>query len=206
MKHTLYLASGSATRKELLATAQIPFVLVGHTADESVADLSKPLPEVVTWLAQLKMRHVQIPDGMFDGQIVFVLTADTLTLTERDGQPTLLGKPKNRADAVQMLKRSHTGATTGSAFCIQKRVWQQNAWHLLDEQTGYAQGWALIVIDGEWIDFYLDRIDYMSLSGAIKIRGLCEQFTHEIRGSYSAIMGLPMYQVKDTLLRMGFYE
>ncbi len=206
MKHTLYLASGSATRKELLAAAQIPFVLIGHTADESVADLSKPLPEVVVWLAELKMSNVQIPDGTYPDPVVFVLTADTLTLTMRDGKATLLGKPKDRPDAVDMLKRSETGATTGSGFCIQKRVWRQNAWHILEQQTGYAQGWALIVIDDAWIDFYLDRTDYMSLSGAIKIRGLCEQFTKEISGSYSAIMGLPMYQVKDTLMRMGFYE
>jgi septum formation protein len=206
LKYTLYLASGSQTRKNLLADAKIPFTLITQTADESVVAIDRPLPEVVADIAMLKMNYIQLPEGKFDGQTVFVVTADTLTLTGEAGSFEIFGKPKDRAHAKYMLKAGRKGSLTGTAFCVQKLVWKSFEWHKLDEQTGYAEGWNLIDIPDEWQDFYLDHIDYMNVSGAIKIRGLCEQFTKEIRGSYSAIMGMPMYELRQTLERMGFYQ
>ena len=206
LKYTLYLASGSATRKNLLADAQIPFTLINQTADESLVSLDKPLPEVVENIAILKMKHVQMPDGKYEGQIVFVVTADTLTLTGDAETFEIFGKPKDRAHAKYMINAGRYGSLTGTAFCIQKLIWRDFAWHALEQDTGYAEGWNLIDIPEERQDFYLDHIDYMNLSGAIKIRGLAEQFTKEIRGSYSAIMGLPMYELRQTLERMDFYE
>jgi septum formation protein len=207
LKYVLYLASSSQTRRNLLADAQIPFAIITQTADESVVSLNnRPLPEVVQEIAMLKMKHIQVPDGKLDGQIVFVVTADTLTLTGDAERFEIFGKPKDYEHAKYMLKAGRTGSTTGTAFCVQKLVWKDSFWHKLDEQTGYAEGWNLIDIPDAWIDFYLEHVDYMNLSGAIKIRGLCEQFTKEVRGSYSAIMGLPMYELRETLMRIGFYE
>jgi predicted house-cleaning NTP pyrophosphatase (Maf/HAM1 superfamily) len=80
MKPILYLASGSAGRKKLLQDAQIPFELAFHSADETACDLSQPIDVVVKSLALLKMKHVALPYG-YEGQIIFVLTADTLTLS-----------------------------------------------------------------------------------------------------------------------------
>ncbi len=206
LKYILYLASTSQGRKNLLAEAQITFALISQTADESMVTLDKPLPEVVQDIALLKMKHVQIPDGKVDGQIVFVLTADTLNLTGNPESFEIFGKPKDREHAKYMIKITREGAFVGTAFCVQKLVWKNLAWHKLDQQTGYAQAWVLIDIPDDWIDFYLDHIDYQNVSGAIKIRGLCEQFTKEIRGSYSTIIGLPMYELRETLMQMGFYE
>lgn len=205
MKYTLYLASDSASRKGLLTEAQIPFQIISHTADESVVDVNKPLSEVVTEIAELKMNHVIVPAGTSEGQIVFVLTADTLTLKGGPGAYEVFGKPRDRAHAEYMLKVTRQGSITGTAFCLQKLVFKDGSWHSLDRQTGYAQGFNIIDIPDEFIDFYLDRIDFLNVSGAIKIRGLCEQFVKEIRGSYSAIMGMPMYELRDMLYRMGFY-
>jgi len=206
MKYKLYLASDSASRKNLLTEAQIPFEVIGHTADESIVDVNRPLAQVVAEIAQLKMNHIVVPAGTHDGQIVFVLTADTLTLKGGPGAHEVFGKPKDRAHAQYMLRVTRQGSITGTAFCVQKLVWKDDVWHTLDRQTGYAQGFNIIDIPDAFIDFYLDRIDYMNVSGAIKIRGLCEQFIKEIRGSYSAIMGMPMYELRETLYRMGFYE
>lgn len=206
LKHTLYLASGSQTRKSLLTEAQIPFTLISQDADESLVSINRPLPEVVKDIAMLKMKHAQIPAGKFDGQIVFVLTADTLTLTGEADSFEILGKPKDREHAKYMIRAGKKGSLTGTAFCVQKLAWKDFYWNKLEEDCSYAEGWNLIDIPEEWQDFYLDHIDYMNLSGAIKIRGICEQFTKEIRGSYSAIMGLPMYELRQVLNRMGFYE
>lgn len=206
LKYVLYLASGSQSRKNLLTEAQIPFALINQTADESVVSLDKPLPEVVQDIAALKMKYVQMPDGKVDGQTVFVLTADTLTLKGSPENFEIFGKPKDREHAKYMLRVAREGALVGTAFCVQKLVWKSSAWHKLEQETGYSESFILIDIPEDWIDFYLDHTDYENVSGAIKIRGLCEQFTKEIRGSYSAIIGLPMYELRETLMRMGFYE
>ena len=206
LKYPLYLASGSQSRKNLLAEAQIPFTLISQTADESLVSIDRPLPEIVQDIAILKMKHIQVPEGKFDGQVVFVLTADTLNLTGNPESFEIFGKPKDREHAKYMLKIAREGSLVGSAFCVQKLVWQNFAWHKLDEQTGYAEAWVLVDIPDNCIDFYLDHVDYLNISGAIKIRGLCEQFTKEIRGGYSTIIGLPMYELRQTLERMGFYE
>ena len=171
-----------------------------------MVDVNRPLPEVVSEIAQLKMNHIQLPAGQFENQIIFIVTADTLTLKGGPGKHEIFGKPKDRAQAEYMLKAGRQGSITGTAFCVQKMVFKQDHWHKLDQQTGYAEGFNIIDIPDEFIDFYLDRIDYLNVSGAIKIRGLCEQFVKEIRGSYSAIMGMPMYQLREVLYRMNFYE
>ncbi|MBP9765424.1 Maf family protein [Candidatus Babeliales bacterium] len=206
MKYPLYLASGSAGRKELLSAAEIPFTLINHDADETTVSLDRPLPEVVTEIAQLKMKHALLPNGKIDGSIVFVLTADTLTLKGSPESFEIFGKPKDRDHARYMLQTARQGSITGTGFCIAKKIWKENKWHDLDVQTGYAEGEIIINIPDDWIDFYLDRIDFLNVSGAIKIRGLCEQFTQEVQGSYSAIIGLPMYEVRSTLETMGFYS
>src|SRR5689334_1140634 len=103
MKYPLYLASDSAARKELLTSAQIPFVLIAHGADETVVHHGQPLADIVGQIAQLKMDHVVMPQGMYDGQEVFVLTADTLTLKGSPERFEVFGKPKDRDNAKYML-------------------------------------------------------------------------------------------------------
>lgn len=206
MLYTLYLASDSAARKELLAAAGIPFTLIRHQADETQVDLTLPLEQIVTHLAVLKMEHVLVPSGRVEGQTVFVITADTLTTKGLEGQQQILGKPKDRDDARRMIKVSRDGSITGTGFCIQKRQWQNNQWVVVDQRTGYDETWIMIDIPDDFIDYYLDRIPFLTVSGAIRVQGICEQFTKEMRGSLSAIMGLPMYKVREVLCAMNFYK
>jgi len=206
MIYTLYLASESAARKELLAAAGIPFTLIAHSADESKADLSRPLEQIVIDLAVLKMNHVLVPKGTCEGEIVFVVTADTLTLKGGAGKHEIFGKPKDREDARRMIMLSRDGATIGTGFCVQKRIWLAGEWKIIEQHAGYDEAWIVIDIPNEFIDFYLDSISFLKVSGAIKVGGICEQFTKEFKGSFSAIKGLPMYKLRELLFSMGFYE
>ncbi len=70
MKSTLYLASGSQSRKKLLEVANIPFTLISQNADESQCSLQQPLEMLVQEIAELKMDHVILPAGN-EGDIAY---------------------------------------------------------------------------------------------------------------------------------------
>lgn len=200
MKYLLYLASGSMGRKQLLTQAQIPFELAFHSADETSCSLNQPLDVVVKELAQLKMKHVTLPQGR-PGQIVFVLTADTLTL---NSDRELLGKPKDRAHAIAMLS-NQSETLIGTAFCLEKKEYRDGCWYTIDSLVDYDQAWCTVNIPMQSIDLYLNKSPYMMVSGAISISGFGDQFVQEIRGNYSAIIGMPMYKLRQALDRMAFF-
>lgn len=203
MKNILFLASNSASRKSLLAQADIPFQIISQNADESLCDMNRELSLVVSDLAQLKMHHAILPQGQFQGQIIFVLTADTLT---KDIHGTLHGKPTDRQDAIRILKLCRAGTIIGTAFCLQKLIWQDDSWNALETILEYDQAHCIMNVPDEFLDFYLDRIPFLTISGAIDIAGIGDQFLQEVNGSYSAVLGLPMCKVRQSLYALGFYE
>jgi septum formation protein len=197
----LYLASGSSTRRGQLQACHIPFSLVHQDADESQISLEQPLERVVCALAALKMAHVQYPLAA-EGESAFFLTADTMTL---DSFGCYFGKPRDRREAVQFLKSLRLGATIGSGFCVDKAVFKAGKWLQLARTIGYDEAFCVVDIPDEFLDFYLDRVPYTSVAGGVTIEGFGEQFVKEVRGNYSAILGLPMYKLRVALAEMGFF-
>lgn len=202
MKHTLYLASGSQSRKRLLELANIPFTLISQDADESQCSLKQPLEELVQEIAKLKMEHIILPDGQ-EGEIAYFLTADTMTI---DPSNQFHGKPEDREQAISMLKACRQGAIVGTSFCLERKLYKNNQWQTQEQITGYDRAWCVVDVPDEFLDFYLDSVPFTSVSGGITIEGFGEQFVKEINGCYSAIIGLPMYKVRDSLYKLGFYD
>jgi septum formation protein len=93
-KAPLILASNSPRRRQLLALTGIPFVVSVADVDESQFANEKPADYVLR-LAETKARAVRA------GADQFVLAADTTVVDGSD----ILGKPKDEADAVAMLRR-----------------------------------------------------------------------------------------------------
>ena len=58
----------------------------------------------------------------------------------------------------------------------------------------------------EWIDIYLEKSVGLRASGAIAIEDFGEQFLKSVSGSYSAIVGLPMFELREALSQLGFFE
>ena len=202
MKYILYLASASASRRGMLMAARIPFQLTKHVANESLCSLQQALPDLVKQIAMLKMQHVQLPVGQ-EGQVAFVLTADTMT---RDVNDAFYGKPVDRDHARQMLIACRQGATVGTAFCLEKKVFHEGSWQTLNQVVGYDEAWLVVNVTDPFIENYLDSIAFIHVSGAIAIEGFGEQFVKEIHGSYSAILGMPMFQLREALYDLSFYE
>lgn len=215
--HTLFLASKSRSRRELLDFCRIPYKLVEQSADESQhPDL--PLLELVQYLAELKMAHVQLPffsqklacpAVAQSAQIGWVLTADTLGA---NSQGEICRKPVDRADAIRMLKSYRTGATTATGYCLERRRWNfnTNSWELDQRITGVASASYIFKVPDNCLDNYLDAafsgISYLDVSGAVEIERYGVQYLGDIQGSYTAIVGLPMYEVRESLEQLGFFE
>jgi len=200
--YNLYVASNSASRKNLLEAACIPFQVIKQDADESLISTDQKLFDIVMQIAELKMKHAQVPDGQEEGQICFVLTADTLGLT-KSGR--VLTKPSDRDDAIAMLKDSRSGTITATGFCLRKLEWKNGQWFVLQEVVDYDQASSVFDVPDDFLNFYLQAVPFLTVSGAISIEGIGGQFVQFVNGSYETIIGLPTFKIRKSLWDFGFY-
>lgn len=201
MKKTLYLASTSASRKMLLTQARIPFTVIQQSADESQCDWNLPLQQVVENIALYKMEHALVPQGQ-ENDICYLLTADTLTLNSQGG---IEGKPVDRADAIKKLQSARDGARTGTAFCLDRRLFRNGDWHMQKRVMRFVQADYRFNVPDDQLDFYLDTIGFWG-SCAIAIEDFGAQFLETVNGSYTTIVGLPMYELRQELIALGFFS
>jgi nucleoside triphosphate pyrophosphatase len=201
--YTLLLGSKSYSRKMLLNEAHIPFTVVEQNADESLCDWGLELPKIVENIARYKMEHVVLPDGQQEGDVCFVLTADTLG---QDKHGTVHGKPENRTDAIKKIKAGRDGSHLCTAFCLDKKIWQAGVWKTEKriEQVVHAE--YRFCVPDEWIEMYLEKSFGLSASGAIAVEAFGAQFLECVNGSYTAIVGLPMFEVREALQKIDFFE
>jgi septum formation protein len=186
MVQPLVLASQSPRRRELLEILGIPFSIVVPQTDERPRPGETPEDYVVR-VAREKALDVssRVADSV-------VLSADTdVTI---DGH--ILGKPRDRGDAVRMLTqlsgREHQVFT---AVCVLDQVGDRLREGL--EKTGvwFRQ------LTGEEIEDYVGRENVMDKAGAYAIQGFASVFIPRISGSYSNVMGLPLALVYELLGR-----
>lgn len=198
---TLFLGSKSRSRQELLQQAGIQFQLVGQDADETCCDWNLPFEDIVKSIAVHKMEHVILPAGK-KNSVCFVLTADTLTC---NANGCIEGKPVHRDDAIRKIKAASHGTMTGTAFCLDKKIWTYDTWGIDQRMVCFAQGHCSFVVPDSWLEIYLAQPFVYSSAGAIFVEGFGAQFMRDVHGSYSAIIGLPMFELREALTQVGFF-
>lgn len=182
----LILASGSPRRRELLSLLVKDFMVVQSGADETIKE---PLPpaEYVCALAQRKAQEVaqRYPDAV-------VIGSDTVVFC--DGE--ILGKPRDAAQAAEMLRRlsgrTHTVATA-VAVC--------GSWGVRVFSSETLVEFA--AISAAEIDWYISTGEPMDKAGAYGIQGLASRFIKGIQGDYYTVMGLPVQKLYQVLLELG---
>ena len=203
----LLLASGSKSRAMLLNQASIPFNRIVHTADEESIAYDKPLAEIIPIIVELKMNHVALPQVEQFGDSILVLCADTMGATA-DG--TIFAKPHDYHDAVRMIRAYRNGATVGTGFILRKYYYSDKQWHCVAQRQSYVESTCIFEVPNELIDWYLEKLDildglsYTNVSGAMAIEGVGSQFVKSIQGSYTAIVGLPLFELRQALTELGF--
>jgi septum formation protein len=179
------LASRSPRRRELLAQIGVRHRVVDVDVDESVLCAEVPA-EYVLRLALAKARAGHDLDPALP-----VLGADTAVVV--DG--AILGKPGDRGEALAMLERLSARehrVLTAVALVGEREATRLSVSHVRfravqpDEAAAY---WAT----GEPAD----------KAGAYAIQGLGALFVESLSGSYSGVMGLPLFETAELLRHAG---
>ncbi|KFX68446.1 septum formation protein Maf [Pseudomonas taeanensis MS-3] len=182
---TLYLASGSPRRRELLTQIGVPFIQLSVPIDES------PLPDELpsAYVERLARAKALAGLGSLDSpQEVVVLGADTAVVL--DGR--ILGKPADREEALATLTalagREHQ-VLTAVALASRARL----AVRVVSSQVTFRA-----LSRGE-IEAYWASGEPQDKAGSYAIQGLAAIFVSQLQGSYSAVVGLPLCETAELL-------
>lgn len=208
MKKKLYLGSQSHSRKKLMKDGGFDFEVVSQSADEQQCDWNLPLRELLHSIAGHKMDHVIMPDGS-EGDQAWVVTADTMGL---DHEGDVCAKPKDREEAISRLKSYRKGAETCTSVCVERKQLKNGQWQTLERKYTYASARYVFDVSDRFLDQYLDDlpkyvgVTYRDVSGAVAIEDYGNRFLKSLEGSYSAVVGLPMYELQQLLLELGYFD
>ena len=187
----VYLASASPRRRALLEQIGVPFRVLTVSIDESIAPAETPV-EYVSRLAAAKAGAARGQSELAEFPDRPVLAADTAVVFDDE----ILGKPVDRADGLRMLKilsgRTHE-VLTAVALASAARV---AVCHCRSEVTFRA------ISSAEARDYW-DTGEPQDKAGGYAIQGLGAVFISELRGSYSGVMGLPLYETAAFLRSAG---
>lgn len=195
----IYLASRSPRRRELLKQANIPFEVLLYREDakrgvdvdetpqsgEDARVYVERMARIKAEAASLRLQQRRLPDYP-------VLSADTTVVL--DGR--ILGKPADHAEALAMLTalsgRSHEVLT---AIAVMR--------HERMETRLSATTVEFAPISSARLRQYVATGEPLDKAGAYGIQGRAGAFVRRLSGSYTGVMGLPLYETLELLDAFG---
>ncbi len=187
----IYLASGSPRRQALLRQLGVEFgVLVPRLGE--TRDPGEPPPAYVRRLARAKALAAQAEIGARKLPPYPVLAADTCVVLAGE----VLGKPRDRADGEAMLRR-----LSGREHQVLTAVAVLHSGAAHDALSTSRVRFR--VLSEPEIARYWDTGEPTDKAGAYALQGRAAAFVERIDGSYSGIVGLPLYEVWQLLRRVG---
>ncbi|MFA5075422.1 MAG: Maf family protein [Candidatus Babeliales bacterium] len=205
-KDILYLGSKSSSRRKLIELADIKYILLEHESDECGVDLEKSFSAYVLSIAKHKMEKLILPDtkNFKNKDHIFVLTADTLVRTINSKH--VLTKPENLFDAKRMLALlREEQAKIATACCIEKKILQNNIW--ITEKQDCFVSFSIVdfCVPEDYVDLYFQKEPHaLNAAGSAVIENYGLNFLKSINGSFTGILGLPLFEVRQVLQKLGF--
>lgn len=204
MLTNLFLASSSQTRQLLLREAGFSFEILRNTCTPEPFDSKISLKQNAQATATCKAKTVELPyKTPMVAKTIFVITADTLIA---DIKGEILQKPHDLENAKQQLTKLAAGSCSiGTSCVIQKYTWTiQKGWILKKTKEIYSKSTAKFYVTKESFDEYFQKLPIaLYVCGAGVIEGFGSQFLKNFKGSYSGALGLPLFEVKETLKKLG---
>ncbi|MCK4708598.1 MAG: septum formation inhibitor Maf [Gammaproteobacteria bacterium] len=183
----IILASASPRRVELLQQIQVDFKQQVADIDETHQP-GESAQQFVSRLSLEKAQAIQLknPEGLP------VLGSDTIVVIDEH----ILGKPEDNQHALEMLSilsgRTHQVMTAVTLMAPDQTKTSLNVSDV-----------TFMTLSKELMHAYVQTGESIGKAGAYAIQGIAGQFITEIRGSYSSIMGLPLYETRKLLEESG---
>ena len=187
-KIQLYLATKSPRRQEILKQMGVTFTQINIDISEERL-LQENAQDYVSRIALEKARAASREENL--DQNIPILGSDTIVVLDNK----IMGKPKDFNDAVDMLTRlsgrSHKVLTALSVI-------HDKAWSCINETMVTFRN-----LSDDEIEAYCFSDEPWDKAGAYPIQGQAAIFIKEIKGSYSGVMGLPIFETAQCLQKAG---
>ncbi len=184
-KYNIILASKSPRRQELLKGIGVVFSILTKEVDESFPS-KLPLIDVAPFLSLKKAKAFEdseLPENYM------VITADTVVIVENE----ILGKPKDRDDAIRMMNllsgKAHK-VVTGVTVHTKEKTKTFSVTSKVTFET----------LDNQEIDYYIDNFKPYDKAGAYGVQEWIGYIgVSNVEGSYYNVMGLPTQRLYKVL-------
>ncbi|MGX2967143.1 Maf family protein [Ursidibacter sp. B-7004-1] len=187
----IYLASNSPRRWELLQQLGLGLRALSSEIDES-PNMNEPAKDYCLRMAKeknIKAQAVRLTNNLAE---LPILTADTTVSIYQH----ILGKPTNQADAQRMLKMlSGNTHQVFTAVCIS---YQGKLFSILQQSDVEFK-----VLSEQEINAYIATQLTMDKAGAYGIQGIGGAFVKHLSGSFTGVMGLPIYETCELFKQCG---
>lgn len=191
----IYLASASPRRKELLKQVGISFKTMPSTVEEKITKIEPQ--EFVEELSYQKAVDVCGRLTAENKEDFVVIGADTVVSCWGE----ILGKPKDKEDAVRMLKNLQGGSH--QVYTGVTLAWKYKDMSAMFATFSECTDVTMYTMSEEEIKRYVDSGEPMDKAGAYAIQGLCATYIQGICGDYNNVVGLPVGRVCQELKKRG---
>lgn len=191
---SVYLASGSPRRHQILTNLGYQVLRINANIDETPRP-SENATDYVQRMALMKNRAAVDSWQQSQSQLPEFPLISADTTVSLDNQ--ILGKPTDTKDAERMLKLlSNQKHHVFTAVCIH---WQNQIYHTLQTSTV-----TFASLSATQIAAYIATGEPLDKAGAYGIQGLGGILIKHISGSFTGIMGLPVYETIQLLSQCGY--
>ncbi len=193
MKDFVYLASQSPRRKQLLEQIGVRYELLLASPDEDAESLEREVPgeaplTYVKRVTQLKLEAAVKRMQARGLKPAPVLCADTTVALGR----VILGKPENEQDAVRILK-TLSGQTHRVLTAVAVASGRRRDLSVSVSKVTFAS------MKLSEIKAYVATGEPFGKAGAYGVQGVAAAYISDIQGSYTGIMGLPLFETAELL-------
>ena len=187
-KPVVCLASVSPRRRELLAQIGVPHTVIGADIDEAVISGEVPGDYVMRMARQ---KAVAVRDR---GERLPVLAADTTVVLD----DVIFGKPRDRSDGIAMLEK------------LSGRMHEVLTAVALADSSGVALRLSVSSVRFRALTLeecaaYWETGEPRDKAGGYAVQGAAAVFIESLSGSYSGVMGLPLFETAELLREAGVF-
>ena len=184
----LILASASPRRAELLQQMGLEFDIQAVDIDETVRQNEQPK----AYVRRLALEKAQASKALSSVSQCLVLGSDTAVVVGDE----IFGKPESKQHAFDMLRRlsgrTHTVLTSVAI------IGEEDLCLVCKSEVSFTS------ISEQQLEWYWSSGEPVGKAGAYGIQGKAAIFIRRLEGSFSAVMGLPIYETAQLLKQHGF--